>query len=124
MQEIYGDEPWKMLVACMLLNRTTRRQVDCIRDELFERWKTPEDMIEADERELSKLLYPLGFYNRRAVTLKKFAAAWVVADIEKDGVNGLPGIGKYAADSWAIFIERRTDVEPEDKAIPTTRRPT
>ncbi|KKK75781.1 hypothetical protein LCGC14_2870280 [marine sediment metagenome] len=26
----------------------------------------------------------------------------------------LPGCGKYAADSWAIFMEGRLDVEPND----------
>ena len=117
LQEVYGDEPWKVLVVCVLLNRTTRRQVDLVRDELFERWKTPEELSGADERELSALLHPLGFYNRRAASLKKLAAAWLTADVEKDGVESLPGVGKYAADSWAIFVEKRTDVEPEDKVL-------
>jgi hypothetical protein len=26
----------------------------------------------------------------------------------------MPGCGKYAADSWAVFVEGRTDVEPDD----------
>jgi len=117
LQEIYGDEPWKLLVACVLLNRTTRRQVDGIRDELFSRWSTPEALGAADEIELAKLLYPLGFYNRRATSLKKLASAWLTADIARDGVESLPGVGKYAADSWAIFVEKRTDVEPEDKVL-------
>jgi len=31
-----------------------------------------------------------------------------------DDVLKFPGCGKYAADSWAIFVEGRTDVEPSD----------
>ena len=32
LQEIYQDDGWKMLVCCMLVNLTDRRQVDTIRE--------------------------------------------------------------------------------------------
>ena len=34
LQEIYQDDGWKMLVCCMLVNLTDRRQVDTIREKL------------------------------------------------------------------------------------------
>ena len=77
LQEIYKDNPWQMLVCCMLLNLTHRRQVDKIRSELFYRWPTPEKMMEADQEELAKLLKPLGFYNKRAKSLVKMSKQWV-----------------------------------------------
>src|SRR6185369_4151215 len=49
--------PWRVLVVCALLNRTHRRQVRPMFEELFERAPTPEAMLGAD---LSDLLRPLG----------------------------------------------------------------
>ena len=114
LQEIYRDDPWKMLVGCVLLNRTTRRQVDGVRDELFEKWPTPEAMAAAELEELSSVLRPLGLHRRRAAALARLSSAWLAGF---DDVSELPGVGKYARDSWAVFQEGRTDVEPEDRAL-------
>ena len=48
LQEIYQDDPWKMLVCCILLNLTKRQQVDGIRHELFSKYPTEYEMMEAD----------------------------------------------------------------------------
>ena len=68
LQEVYQDDPWKMLVCCILLNLTHRRQVDKVRNELFTRYPTAMHMAFAMEDELSEMLKPLGFYNKRAIT--------------------------------------------------------
>ena len=54
LQEIYQDDGWKMLTCCMLLNLTNRKQVDTIRDELFKKYPTPKDMMNAKHRELDE----------------------------------------------------------------------
>ena len=73
LQEIYQDDAWKMLVCCILLNLTQRKQVDGVRHELFTKYPTEYEMMEADEDELSEILRPLGLYRRRAKTLIKFS---------------------------------------------------
>ena len=73
LQEIYQKDPWKMLVCCILLNLTKRQQVDGIRDELFTKYPTEYEMMEADEKELSEILQPLGLHKKRAKTLIKFS---------------------------------------------------
>ena len=99
LQEIYRDDGWKMLVCCMLVNVTNRKQVDTIRDELFSKYPTPKDMMKAEHSELVEIIKPLGLYNTRAERLIKMSGGYV---------NGLPadelyGIGEYALDSWEIF---------------------
>jgi len=114
LQEIYRDDPWKMLVCCILLNLTKRKQVDGIRHELFSKYPTEYEMIEADEDELSELLKPLGLYRKRAKTLIKFSWMWIngFSDVEE-----LHGVGKYAKDSWEIFQMNNKDVKPTDKVL-------
>lgn len=114
-QETYRDDPWKMLIVCMMLNQTSYKQVDKVKDHFFMMFDTPEKLIHASDEEIIDIIRPLGFYNRRAKQWKKFSAAW----LEWDGcdVSDLPGVGKYASDSWKIFQEHIYDITVEDKEL-------
>ena len=114
LQEIYQQDGWKMLTCCMLLNLTNRKQVDTIRDELFSKYPTPEDMMNANQSELAELLKPLGLYNRRAKSLKKMSEGYVKGF---KSVDELYGIGQYAKDSWEIFQNSNTNINPTDKVL-------
>ena len=114
LQEIYQEDPWKMLVCCILLNLTKRQQVDGVRHELFSKYPTEYEMMEADEDELSEILKPLGLYKRRAKTLIKFSWMWVSGF---NDVKELHGIGQYAKDSLEIFQNNNRNVNPTDKVL-------
>ena len=98
----------------MLLNLTNRKQVDTIRDELISKYPTPEDMMNANQSELAELLKPLGLYNRRAKSLKKMSEGYVKGF---KSVDELYGIGQYAKDSWEIFQNSNTNINPTDKVL-------
>jgi methyl-CpG-binding domain protein 4 len=115
LQEIYRSEPWKMLIGCILLNQTTRTQVDKVRDILFERWPDPVEMGEANPQEIALVIKPLGLYNRRSKTLIKFSKDWTDKDW-KEPIE-LHGIGKYAQDSWEIFQKNNFNIVPTDKEL-------
>ena len=100
LQEIYQDDGWKMLVCCMLVNLTNRKQVDTIRDKLFNRYPTPQYMMNAEHSELVDIIKPLGLYNTRADRLIKMSEGYVKGF---KSVDELYGIGQYAKDSWDIF---------------------
>lgn len=115
LQEIYYSDPWKSQVCCILLNCTRRVQVDRVRDELFRTYPDALDMSNADPIELSRILQPLGFQNRRAKTLIRFSDDWTSKDWNHP--RELHGIGEYAAASWDIFYENRLDIEPKDGVL-------
>ncbi len=114
LQEIYLSDPWKMLVCCMLLNLTNRKQVDTIRKQLFDKYKTPQDMMNAKHEELADILKPLGLYNRRANSLRKMSEGYINGF---NSVDELYGIGQYAKDSWDIFQNSNLNIKPEDKVL-------
>ena len=114
LQEIYLTDPWKMLVCCMLLNLTNRKQVDTVREELFTKYRTPKDMMNADHRELADILKPLGLYNRRATSLRLMSAGYINGF---KSVDELYGIGQYAKDSWEIFQNKNNNIKPTDKVL-------
>jgi len=115
LQEIYIRDPWRILVCCMLLNQTKRKQVDGIREELFRRWPDALEMGSADLSELATLIKPLGFQNRRSRSLVKFSQDWT--DRDWTSPRELHGIGQYALDSWEIFVEGKMKENPSDHIL-------
>ena len=79
--------------------------------EFFRLYPTPEACASADQAAVACLIKSLGLYNRRAKTMiklsREFNGPW-------SDVNDLPGVGKYAADSWRIFVDGMLDVTPTD----------
>jgi methyl-CpG-binding domain protein 4 len=113
-QEELRDQPWRLLVACVMLNLTSIRQVRPVIKLFFQKYPDAEACSMADLGELADMLKPLGLYNRRAATLVKLSIAFLKS--WKD-ITDLPGVGKYAADSWKMFVEGRLDVEPSDSKL-------
>lgn len=117
LQEQYKEDPWRMLVCCILLNLTARVQVDRVLQgydahlPLFEHYPTAVDMALAGEGVLREKLSVLGLQNRKARSLKAFSREWVGLCRSSDewpprqeSVSRLPGVGKYAMDSYRIFV--------------------
>jgi hypothetical protein len=97
-----------MLVCCALLNRTHGQQVRPMFEALLARWPTPRSMAGAG-RGLERFVRPLGLWRRRAALLRRLSAG----DAWRDPAS-CAGVGRYALDSHAIFVEGRLDVRPTD----------
>ena len=114
LQEIYQNDPWKMLCCCIMFNLCSRTTIDTVRDELFKRYPNPQAMIDADEKEIADLLEPLGFYNKRAKTLQKMSEGYLKGFTD---VIELYGVGQYAKDSWELFQNNNRNINPTDKVL-------
>jgi endonuclease III len=115
LQEIYRDDPWKMLICCIFLNCTKRSQVDAIRDQFFSKYPNAHAAENAEASEIAELISSLGFKNRRTRSIQRFSTDWI--DRKSDDVSQLYGIGKYANDSWQIFQLGNLQVEPTDGVL-------
>lgn len=115
-QEQLWNNPHRLLVACILLNLTTREQVDKVIWNVFERWPTAELLADADETELIEILKSLGMQNKRAKTLKRFSSEFLSSSWKT--AKDLHGCGKYADDSYRIFcVGDWRSVSPNDHAL-------
>jgi methyl-CpG-binding domain protein 4 len=79
-------------------------------EQMFEIAPSPRGLLMVEGARLEGLLRPLGLQNRRAALLRRLTEDWL---------DGKPphlchGVGQYALDAWAIFVEGRTDVRPSD----------
>ncbi len=116
LQESLWPNEWRVLVSCLLLNLTTRKQVEKVIDDLFLKYPEPESMAQANEGELKDIIRTLGLANKRVKTLKRFSQEYLTKSWKMP--IELYGCGKYANDAWRIFF--RGDwkaVEPNDHAL-------
>lgn len=115
-QEKYWPDPWKILVCCLCLNLTTRKQMEPVVEILFQRWPDARSLSEASDEDLIEVIRPLGMWKRRTSTLKKMSRQF--HDGKWSNVLELAGVGKYASDAYHIFVlgEWR-NVEPCDHAL-------
>lgn len=115
-QESLFPNEWLILVAAMMLNCTSRKQVERVFPEFIRRWPTPTTFAAADLSEVSDLCKPLGFANRRTqnihkMTMHYLSAPWTHA-------RELPGIGEYGAACHEIFCRGNIPtVPPKDHAL-------
>ena len=118
LEELLWDRPWALLLSCILLNQTTRRQVDPVLARLLRAYPDAAAMAAAEPADVEVLLRPLGLHRRRAQTLVAFSRAFLEGTWRSP--LELPGIGPYAADAYAIFCTgrwRESECEPRDHAL-------
>ena len=115
-QEDLWPNEWKVLVACLLHNQTSRKQVDKVYKELFRKYPPPASMKDADVIDLQNLIKPLGMWKRRTETLRRFSGEYL--EKEWSTPKELYGCGKYAEDVWKVFcVGNWREVKPNDHAL-------
>lgn len=70
----YGQDPYLILISCILSLRardTVSYPVSCI---LFEHAKTPQQMLRIPTSQLESLLFPIGFYRQKANQIRHISA--------------------------------------------------
>ncbi|TVU06794.1 hypothetical protein EJB05_46828 [Eragrostis curvula] len=115
-QESYAPDPWKVMVICMLLNRTKGKTIKQIVEGFFTRYPDAQAACSANLDGMVEYLRPTGLQLEKAVRIKKFSSSYLSSDWTY--VTELHGVGKYAADAYAIFCAGRVmDVQPEDHKL-------
>lgn len=100
--------PWEVLVAEILLQRTKARYVDQLFDDFLTKFPDPEAVYQSDKEEIFDVVETLGFGNKRTTTLTSLATTLVE---EHDGevpaelelLQALPRIGPYTARACLCF---------------------
>jgi A/G-specific adenine glycosylase len=104
----HTKDPYSVLVAEMLLRKTTAQQVERLYSSFLAMYPNPKMLAEADKKNLEILLRPLGMERKRAELFKKFGLAVEEKHngkipSELCGLLKLPGVGMYAANAVLSF---------------------
>jgi hypothetical protein len=143
LEELFGDDPWRLLLSTILLNRTRRIQVDLSMHTFLQRWPTAESTIQANVDEISDVIAPLGIRYRRARGIVRFSREYLEllsnkkaqtsnnnesntestkekgtsSELSKGEIMNLFHCGEYASDAYRIFVQRDWDTSPTDHAL-------
>jgi len=96
------EDPFRVLIGCILSQRTKDETTDAAYRRLFSRFSGPEDLARANPAEIEKLIYPVGFYRNKAKTIVK-AARYILEEFggtvpdRFDDLIKIPGIGRKCA---------------------------
>jgi endonuclease-3 len=101
-QDANGESPFRVLVSCILSLRTKDETTYPATERLFARAKDPAGMLRLREATIAKLIYPVGFYRRKAAQIRAISrillerhGGAVPRTIEE--LLELPGVGRKTA---------------------------
>lgn len=139
LEELFANDPWKMLLSTIFLNRTTRRQVDSVLYQFLERWPTAQNAADADVGDVLGVVTPLGIEYRRSAGIIRFSREYVglmkskrsphftvggndngwdaAFALEDADVLNLYGCGRYALSAYRIFILGDFNCSVHDHAL-------
>ena len=97
-----GADPFEVLVSTLLSLRTKDQVTAAASRRLFDRVRTPTELLRLDRETIGRLIYPVGFWKTKAARLHQISAALLerhggqVPD-DLDALLALPGVGRKTA---------------------------
>jgi hypothetical protein len=146
LEELFRDDPWRLLLSTIMLNRTTRCQVDVVLYKFLQKWPHATSAANADETEMADVILPMGLRFRRAQGIIRFSKEWLellerratalnkesscatdkmaeslgrkaAFSLTKEEVKKLYNCGDYAYDAYRIFILGDVNAVTTDHAL-------
>jgi len=110
-----NPDPFRVLIRTILSQRTRDENTDQAAAALFGIYKTPEEIANAPDRKIEKLIKKAGFYRVKAKRVKEVSRIIhkdyndiVPDDIEE--LLGLPGVGRKTANCVMVYGFRKNAI--------------
>lgn len=103
-----GSE-YRSLVSVVLSAQTQDKRTALASKQLFEKVKTPHDLVKLSQEEIVELIRPVGMYNRKAKIIKKMAE-YLIANHDglvpntREELLKIPGVGRKSTDIMMRFV--------------------
>ena len=101
-------DAFRSCISCMLSAQSLDRNTAAASKALFKLAKTPEEMLSLEDHVIAAAIKPCGLYNNKTKNIRKFCTALIeehegVVPDTREGLMGLPGIGRKCADIVMSF---------------------
>jgi len=102
------NDPFKILISTILSARTRDSSTEEVTKKLFSRYKTPQDISNANIEILEKLVHKSGFYKVKAARIKEVSRIIAEDYVGKvptdfDELISLPGVGAKTANCVLVY---------------------
>ena len=100
--ELNHTNSFELIVAVALSAQTTDKSVNKITKELFDKYKCPQDFVDADIHDIEQDLRRIGLYKNKAKNLKKMSELLIMnfdgkVPSSQVELESLPGVGRKTA---------------------------
>ena len=109
------ENVWQHMVGVICLNQTGRKKVKKILPKFFDKFSTPQKLLESDKETIADIIKELGMHNVRAQRIWRMSEEYLRWDGED--ATKLFGIGKYGSDSYQIFYKNKIPENVQDKEL-------
>mgnify|MGYP001219570635 FL=1 len=106
---------WQHMVGVICLNQTGRKKVKKVLPSFFDKFPTPEALLQSNKEVIATLLQELGMKYVRSHRIWRMTEEYIRWD-GKDATE-LFGIGKYGSDSYEIFYKNKIPDNIQDKEL-------
>ena len=106
---------WQHMGAVICLNQTGRKKVKKGLPALFNKFATPQKLLESNKDTIANIVRELGMHNVRAQRIWRMSEEYLRWDGED--ATKLFGIGKYGSDSYEIFYKNNIPENVQDKEL-------
>src|SRR3990172_3612452 len=108
----WESDPFKVLIATILSQRTRDEVTEKAADLLFQRFGTPEELSEANEEEIKELIRPVGFYPVKAKRIKEVAKLIIErfhdqVPRDMESLLSLPSVGRKTANCVLVYVFKK-----------------
>jgi endonuclease-3 len=100
--KINKRDPFRILISCIISHRTKDEVTGPATDRLFSIADTPEKMLKIKESRIARVIFPAGFYNTKAKTIRNVCRSLIEKFDSKvpddiDTLITLKGVGRKTA---------------------------
>ena len=106
---------WQHMVSVICLNQTGRKKVKKVLPSFFQKFPTPEALLQSNKEVIATLLQELGMKYVRSHRIWRMTEEYLTWDGED--ATELFGIGKYGSDSYRIFYKNEIPDNVQDKEL-------
>lgn len=105
---VYYSNPFKVLIATVLSQRTRDENTEKAAKKLFSKYNTPKKLASAPLKEIEKLIKPAGFYKVKAKRIKKISKELILkfnskVPVSRELLLSLDGVGPKTAGCVEVY---------------------
>lgn len=107
--ELEYNKDYELLLAIVTSAQTTDKRVNEVNKVLFSKYKTIEELANADISDIERIIKPVGTYKRKSIFIKEIAIRLVNDNVkvipnDREYLSTLPGVGRKTINVFLSVI--------------------
>lgn len=103
------NKDYELLIAIVLSAQTTDDRVNSVTKILFDKYKSLEELKNADIKDIESIIKPIGTYHKKSIFIKEISTVLVdkykcLVPVNRSKLESLPGVGRKTVNVYLAEI--------------------